>query len=144
MQDVSLAATQAALKGTATGGKHGASFSVIQKKVFYTDMGAPVLWSREANVSPLSIRESQCLLQKRLSRFMLLHGLRVSGITAMSFLNYLETFPHPHHSPLRKQPRLRSHCFKQQCHSRSRYKLPSHITQYHLTSLSFARHKCNQ
>jgi len=25
-----------------------------------------------------------------------------SGITAMSFLNCLETFPHPHHFPLRK------------------------------------------
>lgn len=138
MQDISLAAMQAALKGTVTGGKHGASFSVIQKTVFYTTTGAPVPWSREANVYPLSLRESPCLLQKHLSHFMLLHGLRVSGITVMSFLNYLETFPHPHHSSLRKQPRLHSHSFKQQHRSRSRYKLPSHVTQYHLTSLSFA------
>lgn len=123
MQDISLTATPAALKGTVTGGKHAMSFSVIWKKVFCTTN--PALCSRKANVSLLSIRESQHLLKKHLSHFMLLHGLRVSWITAMSFLNYLETFPHPHHSPLWKQPRLHSHCFKQQRHSRSQCKLPT-------------------
>lgn len=103
-----------------------------------------MLCSRDSNASPQSIRESQYLLQKHLPCFMLLHSLRVSGITAMSSLNYLETFPHPHHSPLKQQPRLRSHSFQQQCHSRFQYKLPSHITQYHLTSLAFPGQKCNQ
>lgn len=56
--------------------------------------GCPVLRSWEANVSLGSTRESQRLLQKHLSHFMLLHGPAVSGITAMS-LSYPETFPHP-------------------------------------------------
>lgn len=74
---------------------------------------------------------------------MLLHGLRVSRITAMSFLNYLETFPHPHLPPLRKYHKLHALVVGRSIILDPPQELPSPTTQDPLTSQAFM-HTCNQ